>query len=282
MYDDVLDNPKIQSLPVRTFKFWINCLCLANKGNPRGNIGTTEEIAFRLRTKVSVADTNLNELRDRRLIEVTPKFFPSSSEVTPKLCWTPSEWNSYQFDNDDPAKVKQRQRNKLDKNVLGHVQGQKINVQRPDTDTEADTEKSPQSNLKSGSPSEVAKPARKPDEAFETFSSEFVEHRKTPYRASKGDFVQLAALKKAFACTNGSAPPDWSAAIHNYLASPMGKYTLADLCSRFDVFKAGKLDRFGKPEGSASKQQGRFDLHQTNIEAGKRFLARNGGSDEES
>ena len=40
---------------------------------------------------------------------------------------------------------------------------------------------------------------------------------------------------------------DFGTAVRNYLISPQGKYTLADLVTRFAVFRHSPLDRFGKP-----------------------------------
>ena len=108
-------------------------------------------------------------------------------------------------------------------------------------------------NIGAKAPSEGPKaPVKKRDEAYEIFCSEFAEHRGIPYRGSKGDFVQLAALKKAFGTM---VPPEWSEAIHNYFSSPQGKYTLADVCCRFDVFKRGSLDRYGKPAETPQSPQ---------------------------
>lgn len=111
---------------------------------------------------------------------------------------------------------------------------------------------------------------RKPDPAYETFCSEFVEHRGIPYRSKKPDFIHLADLRKSLQCNNGDEPRDWSAAIHNYFASPQGKYTLADLCNRFDVFRLGRLDRYGKPEiKNADKRRSQSDELALLFEEGK-------------
>jgi len=101
---------------------------------------------------------------------------------------------------------------------------------------------------------EPKKPARQPDQAYEIFASEFTKHRSVPYRKKTADFVQLADLRKAVPCEDG-IPPDWIKAIGNYFGSPQGKYTLADLCSRYDTFLQGRLDRFGKPESAPTKKQ---------------------------
>ena len=120
-----------------------------------------------------------------------------------------------------------------------------------------------------------AKKTRKPDAAYEVFCSEFAEHRNIPYRGCKGDFVQLAGLRQALKCPALEAPTNWQVAIHNYLATPQGKYTLADLCCRFDVFCRGRLDRFGKPDVPAGKSGTIPDL----LERGKAAAERIWGKD---
>jgi len=97
-------------------------------------------------------------------------------------------------------------------------------------------------------PPKAEKPkAEKPkDEVYELFASEFARCRQVPYRNSKGDFVQLAGLRKHMNM-NGRFMGPWRAAVRNYFASPLSKYSMADLCVRFDVFLAAPLDRYGKP-----------------------------------
>jgi hypothetical protein len=94
---------------------------------------------------------------------------------------------------------------------------------------------------------------RPKDPAFEIFNIEFKEHRQIPYRSGKGDHVQLSALRRQLGIATKETPPSWTDAIHNFFATPLGKYTLADLCVRFDVFLKGPLDRFGKPDDGNSK-----------------------------
>jgi len=101
-------------------------------------------------------------------------------------------------------------------------------------------------------PGEPAKSAKREDEAYDTFCSEYLGQREVPYRSSKGDFVQLASLRKSLNL-NGSTPDRWVDAVRNYLSSPLAKYTIADLCSRFDVFIHGGVDRFGKPRDTRVK-----------------------------
>jgi uncharacterized protein YdaU (DUF1376 family) len=90
---------------------------------------------------------------------------------------------------------------------------------------------------------------RPKDEAYETFAREFTELRQTPYRPRKGDFVQLASLRKDLNCNCKGIPHRWGEAIGNYFASPLKEYTLADLCVRFDIFLQGEVDRYGRQAG---------------------------------
>lgn len=56
-YSETLNDPKVQTLPLASFKAWHNCLYLAaGMGSKTGNIGTLETIAFAFReTEESVS-----------------------------------------------------------------------------------------------------------------------------------------------------------------------------------------------------------------------------------
>lgn len=88
----------------------------------------------------------------------------------------------------------------------------------------------------------------KKDEAYEIWCSEFAAQRGIPYQqGKKGDFVQLSHLREDLGLKGKVTPDRWLEAIHNYFKTPQGRYTLADLCCRFDVFMRGPLDRYNKP-----------------------------------
>lgn len=110
-------------------------------------------------------------------------------------------------------------------------------------------------NLQTPAESTPEKALRPKDEAYETWSSEFIERRQCPYRHTKGDFVQLSTLRKALNLEARGVPDRWVDAVRNYLMTPQGKYTLADLCTRYDVFLRGALDRFSKPIGEDNGQR---------------------------
>lgn len=104
-----------------------------------------------------------------------------------------------------------------------------------------------QSSVKGNSEKQNS-PPREPDLAYEFFREKFEKARApAKYRPTKADFVQLAGLRKDYRVPHRGLPEGWEAAVRAYLESVLSKYTLADLCSRYDVFLCGSVDRFGKP-----------------------------------
>lgn len=76
LWNQTLDNVKVQSLPGNKFKLWINTLCHANKQNPRGMIGDIEQYAFALRISESKARSLLEFFVAKKLVdEQNSEFF---------------------------------------------------------------------------------------------------------------------------------------------------------------------------------------------------------------
>jgi len=80
---------------------------------------------------------------------------------------------------------------------------------------------------------------------YEGFAQKYEEKYKYPYANKRADFVQYDRWKKAD--SGRSSDSDFERAVVNYLASPLGQHTFADLVTRFAVFRLSALDRFGKP-----------------------------------
>jgi len=80
---------------------------------------------------------------------------------------------------------------------------------------------------------------------YEGFAQKYEDKYKYPYANKRADFVQYASWKKAD--SGRSSDSDFERAVVNYLASPLGQHTFADLVTRFAVFRLSALDRFGKP-----------------------------------
>jgi hypothetical protein len=130
LYDDLLDDPKVQRLSPELFKHWINILCLANKGAPRGTLpSTSEDFAFRLRVSREELTHILVQLSEAGLLE---------RDNQNRL--RPHGWEARQFKSDDVnARVKaHRERNvpSLKEETLHAT----LHVTAPDTDTDTETE----------------------------------------------------------------------------------------------------------------------------------------------
>lgn len=109
------------------------------------------------------------------------------------------------------------------------------------------------SDLKTNQKKLLEKSERPKDETYEIWAAAFLGAREVPYRNTKADFVQLASLRKAYGLNGRGSPEHWSRAIENYLASPLPKFTLADLCSRYDVFVHGRVNEYNRPDRSLTR-----------------------------
>lgn len=142
-YSGALDDPKVQRLPPELFKGWVNLLCLANEGSPRGTLPSIEDIAFRLRISEEEAVALITALRSRGLIDEAAGTFH------------PHNWDGRQRRSDNVTERVQKHREKRTspegRNVPRNVTG---NVTRntPDTDTEADTDTEQRRNDSSVAP----------------------------------------------------------------------------------------------------------------------------------
>jgi hypothetical protein len=148
----------------------------------------------------------------------------------------------------------------------------------PDPDLDPDLDSDPDSLSTAASPK-----ARPPDDAFEFFVSVHDECRE-PAKYSRDDtagFVQLSKLRKAHRVQARASPPGWEVACRNYMQTPLARYSLADLCSRYSVFVKSRLDRFGKPpeDENGTNNRRTFESREAAAarktrEASERILAR--------
>lgn len=69
MYTHILNNPKIQKLPDKLVKSWLNLLCLASDNG--GALPAIEQIAFALRVSETAAETLIETLVQRHLFDRT-------------------------------------------------------------------------------------------------------------------------------------------------------------------------------------------------------------------
>ena len=117
LYDEVLNDPKVQRLAGDTFKFWINVLCIASKHG--GVLPSIEDMAFELRVSVAVCTSEINVLKQAGLIDGDKRLRPHG-------------WDKRQYKSDTSTERVKRFRERSS-NVA-------VTVDETGPDTEADTE----------------------------------------------------------------------------------------------------------------------------------------------
>lgn len=86
-YDEALNDPKVQRLPAELFKFWVNILCIASRGD--GRLPCLEDMAFALRTDEKTTSAHLDALHASGLIDLL------DGDVA-----VPHNWDGRQFKSD--------------------------------------------------------------------------------------------------------------------------------------------------------------------------------------
>lgn len=138
LYTEVLNDPKVQLLHPKAFKGWVNLLCMANEGTPRGRIDPAI-IPYTLRIDQETADKMVAHFLERGLLE----------KEDDKL--VPHGWDTRQFASDNVTERTREHRRNVSRNVPGNSSGNtrgntssntKGTAKRtpPDTDTDTDSE----------------------------------------------------------------------------------------------------------------------------------------------
>ncbi|KKL94119.1 hypothetical protein LCGC14_1867850 [marine sediment metagenome] len=98
-YYEVAEDPKVQTLPTRLFKLWINVLCLAAKN--KGVVPPVPQIAYALRMGRARVDLDMDALRRAGLFDSTP------------VGLIPHNWNGRQFTSDTSDQRVERYRGRV-------------------------------------------------------------------------------------------------------------------------------------------------------------------------
>lgn len=98
MYDEIVDDPKVQRLPDALFKAWVNLLCLASRN--KGILPSVDDIAFSLRSDAERVAGWLRDLCARGLID------DEDGETKPH------NWQARQFKSDADPTAAERQARK--------------------------------------------------------------------------------------------------------------------------------------------------------------------------
>lgn len=121
VYEDMVDDPKVQRLPAPLFKTLVNLWCLASSHG--GALPSVSDIAFKLRVSEAVAGKAIRDLISAGLIDEFED------------CYRPHNWNGRQFKSDSSTTRVQKHRNaKRNADETLHE-----TPPETDTDTEAET-----------------------------------------------------------------------------------------------------------------------------------------------
>ena len=119
IYDEALDDPRLQRLPASLFRAWFNVLCAASRNG--GTLPPISELAFMLRTRPGALSRRLEALKAAGLIE----------EIDGALL-RPVEWERRQFVRQDaqdgaepmsPAERTRRWRERRARDAAGVTDG---------------------------------------------------------------------------------------------------------------------------------------------------------------
>jgi hypothetical protein len=161
VYDDVLDDPKVQRLSAENFRGMVNVWCLASKND--GRIPPPDEVAFKLRMSPKKATKLITDLETAGLVDADADGL------------TPHNWNARQFKSDSSTERVKRFRQQQ-RNVACNV-SPSVTETAPESETESETEKNDSSLRSESAP---AAPASKPklsgkeiDQKFEEFWSAY-------------------------------------------------------------------------------------------------------------
>jgi hypothetical protein len=129
VYDDMVDDPKVQRLSPDLFKALVNLWCLASKND--GVFPSAEDIGFKLRMPVEKVKKVIAALHDAELID------------TGEAGLRPHNWGGRQFKTDvtDPTNADRQRRYRNKHKTVTPTVTDAVTVKRPDTETEAETER---------------------------------------------------------------------------------------------------------------------------------------------
>lgn len=103
LYDDLLDNPKVQKLPAELFKAYVNILCIARKEDAGGVLPSNEDLAFYLHDDMSRVTSRVTALIEAKLIDENDGIRDIHN------------WKTLQYESDKDPTAKERKRREREK-----------------------------------------------------------------------------------------------------------------------------------------------------------------------
>ena len=92
MYAEILNDSKVQLLPERMFKFWVNCLALTSE--KRGYLPAPRDIAFRLHLGLTEVEDDLAILMTHGLIDAVSVDGKTNLQPHNWFDWQPLSYHS--------------------------------------------------------------------------------------------------------------------------------------------------------------------------------------------
>lgn len=121
VYDDLVDDPKVQRLPCELFRAMVNLWCLASEAG--GVLPDREHIGFKLRLAPAQVDRVLDSLLARNLLDKEGERL------------SPHNWQERQFKSDQDPTAPTRSKRYRDA-----TRASRVTSRSPETDTDTDTE----------------------------------------------------------------------------------------------------------------------------------------------
>ncbi len=176
-YDEVVDDPKVQTLSPELFKAWVNLLCIASKND--GIFPAISKIAFHLRCDETVVERTLERLSNEGLID-------RRNGGVNGYHYAPHGWDKRQYKSDSSNERVKRYR-------------QRQRETAPETDTESEDN----TDVLSGNGVEKPeKPNRKKSEPFN--EDRFELPSDIPSEAWASYVASRRALKKPIKTMDGA------------------------------------------------------------------------------
>lgn len=192
MYDELLDDPKVQRLPAADFKGWVNLLCLASKND--GRLPSVQDITFALRETENAVSTLLERLLNGGLIE-------RRNGGANGCHYAPYKWDERQYKSDtSTGRVKRfRERSKT--------------VTETPSETETETEQ--KKEAPSGAYAFVGKVVRLKPDQFERWRTAFPDIDLTARLQQRDDWLATEADERT--------RKNWFIPTSNWLAKLQGE-----------------------------------------------------------
>lgn len=137
IYDEMLDDPKVQMLSPELFRAWMNALCLASQNG--GTLPPMAQVAFRLRMSTADAQSRIDDLILAGLIDI---------RADKRL--EPHNWSKRQWRSDDSAdRVRRHRAQNVDKKPAAPLPDNgrapcngdvTVTVTPPDSESDAETD----------------------------------------------------------------------------------------------------------------------------------------------